>query len=103
MKSTTTMSKIHFAGNGSEDKGRSLWYDAYLRLRRDKIAVISFFVIVFYLMMTLLASLGIIFDNYGIVNNTEVYLHPSWTHWFGTDLFGRDVLARAVHGTQTSL
>ena len=28
---------------------------------------------------------------------------PSWTHWFGTDELGRDVLSRVVHGARTSL
>jgi peptide/nickel transport system permease protein len=31
------------------------------------------------------------------------YLPPSPEHWFGTDNFGRDVLARVVHGTRLAL
>ena len=28
---------------------------------------------------------------------------PSWTHWFGTDQFGRDMLSRIVFGARTAL
>jgi peptide/nickel transport system permease protein len=28
---------------------------------------------------------------------------PSQAHWFGTDLFGRDILSRIIHGTRASL
>nr|WP_236904120.1 ABC transporter permease [Comamonas serinivorans] len=28
---------------------------------------------------------------------------PSWTHWFGTDNLGRDVLARCIYGAQLSV
>lgn len=28
---------------------------------------------------------------------------PSWEHWIGTDLFGRDVLSRIIYGSRTAL
>lgn len=28
---------------------------------------------------------------------------PSWTHWFGTDHFGRDTLSRVIHGSRLAL
>jgi peptide/nickel transport system permease protein len=28
---------------------------------------------------------------------------PSWAHWIGTDKFGRDILARIIHGARTSM
>lgn len=100
----TTMNSVNVASKStSSDQGRSLWFDAYLRIKKDKIAVISFFTICFYLGLTILSSMGLIFDNFASVDNSLSYLPPSWSHWFGTDLFGRDVLARAVHGTRTSL
>ncbi|WP_052153449.1 ABC transporter permease [Devosia sp. LC5] len=28
---------------------------------------------------------------------------PSWTHWAGTDEFGRDILSRLIHGTRITI
>jgi peptide/nickel transport system permease protein len=84
-------------------KHNSLWWDAYRRLKRDKIAVISFFVIVFYVTIALLSTFGLIFPNLVALDNTSQYLPFSWEHPFGTDVLGRDILSRAVHGTATAL
>lgn len=81
----------------------SLWWDAYRRLKRDKIAIISAWLLFGYILMVLLCSLGFIFTDYGVTNNEIAYQAPSWDHWLGTDIFGRDVLARASHGAVTSL
>lgn len=84
-------------------KGRSLWADAFMRLRREKVAMISLAIIVFYLLLAFLCSIGVIFTDYALTDNANAYQPPSWGHPFGTDIFGRDVLARAAHGTITSL
>jgi len=65
--------------------------------------MISFWIIVAYLVLAALCAMDLVFTNYDVVNNSQPYAFPSWQHWFGTDLFGRDVLARAAHGTVTSL
>jgi ABC-type dipeptide/oligopeptide/nickel transport system permease subunit len=71
--------------------------------KRNKIAVISFFVIVLYVLLALGAKLGIIFTNVTISDTANQYLPSSWEHIFGTDVLGRDILARAVHGCATAL
>lgn len=83
--------------------GRSLWADAIRKIRKNKVAVVSFWIIMFYLGLAALCAMDLIFTNYGLVNNANSFRPPSSEHWFGTDIFGRDVLARAAHGTVTSL
>jgi peptide/nickel transport system permease protein len=87
----------------AEFKSKSLWSDAYSRLRRDKIAVVCFCVITVYIVLALLCLVGVAFPNFAVADNANSYQPPSAQHLFGTDLFGRDVLARAAHGTVTSL
>jgi len=81
----------------------SLWWDALRRLSRDRVAMLSFVIILAYLIIAALCQLGLIFANYALVDNSRAYLAPSADFWLGTDIFGRDVLARAAHGTLTSL
>jgi len=84
-------------------KGKSLWSDARSRLRRDPIGMISFVVICGYLLVALLCATHLGFKGYNVVDNSIAYQEPSVVHWFGTDIFGRDVFDRAAHGTITSL
>ncbi|MCX7044655.1 MAG: ABC transporter permease [Candidatus Sumerlaeota bacterium] len=41
--------------------------------------------------------------NYSNTDPKQSLNAPSWTHWFGTDKEGRDVLARILYGTRISL
>lgn len=83
--------------------GRSLWWHAAEKIKRNPIALISLGIIVSYLGMSLLSALGLLFTDYAVVRNDLAYAAPSWSHLLGTDVFGRDVLARAAHGTTTAL
>jgi ABC-type dipeptide/oligopeptide/nickel transport system permease subunit len=83
--------------------GRSLWADAWSRLLKDRVATVSLAVIIVYLLLAFMCASGLIFTNYATTNDALAYQAPSAEHWFGTDIFGRDVWARAAHGTVTSL
>ncbi|HMN68710.1 MAG TPA: hypothetical protein PKC28_09230, partial [Bdellovibrionales bacterium] len=83
--------------------GQSLWVDAFKRLRRDKIAMVSLIVILAYLLMSGLCAAGLMFTDFDVTNNANAYQPPNAEHWLGTDIFGRDVISRAAHGTVTSL
>ena len=83
---------------------RTLWYDAWLRLKRNKVAMISAFVLL------ILAVIAIAYpilapDSFRaqvrdpISNRTIQNQEPSAAHWFGTDGQSRDVFARVLYGT----
>ena len=39
-----------------------------------------------------------------VVNDFEaMLLSPTWTHWLGTDEFGRDIFSRLVYGARTAM
>lgn len=80
----------------------SFWWDAYRRIKKDKVAIASFFVIVIYLLLALLSKAGLLYPDVG-VPTPNAYAPFSFEHPFGTDIHGRDILARAVHSIYTSL
>jgi peptide/nickel transport system permease protein len=81
----------------------SLWWDAFRRIRRDKVAVVSFVIIVIYALLAILAKTGVIFSNYATTDENHAFGAFSSLHPFGTDIFGRDILARSIHGIATAL
>lgn len=89
--------------NKSKPARNSLWWDAYRRLKKNKVAVVSFFVIMVYVLIALGAKLGLLFPDVAVADTANQYMPFSWEHPFGTDVLGRDVLARAIHGTATAL
>jgi oligopeptide transport system permease protein len=84
------------------ERGRSLWQDAYTRLRRNKFALIG---LVFLLCMIVLAVFADIISPYSY-ETQDLYLGatpPSTKHWLGTDTLGRDLFTRILYGGRVSL
>ena len=82
---------------------RSLWSDAWLRLRRNRVAVAAG---VFLLAMGTLAAFAPWLP--GLADPTVQDLRlgvtpPSFAHAFGTDELGRDLFARVLYGGRISL
>lgn len=86
----------------SAEAGVSLWQDAWHRLRKNKLAVISAGVLVF---VVLCALVGPWLSPYTYdQQDTALYASaPSASHWFGTDPLGRDLLTRTLYGGRISL
>lgn len=78
------------------------WKDAWIRLRRNYVALAALAAIV---LIIVLAYLGPLVSGYGpYQQNMDVRLQQtSAQHWFGTDDFGRDMFTRVWKGTQISL
>jgi len=70
--------------------------------RENKLEAFSFVVIV---LITIAAIFAPVFAPYSC--DAQDLLHrlqgPSWTHPFGTDELGRDVLSRVIYGSRTSI
>lgn len=84
------------------ESGTSLWQDAWLRLRKNRMALISSWILLF---MMVFCFLGPILSPYDFrtndLENTLVTSSPA--HPFGTDDLGRDQLTRVMVGGRVSL
>ena len=80
----------------------NLYQDAWKRLKKNKLAVISFIVLVLLALVAIFAPLIAPYDPYA-QDLTRLNEPPSADHWFGTDDIGRDVFSRVVYGTQISM
>ena len=66
------------------------------------IVKISLAVLVIMILLALFAPIVAPYDPYA-QNMANSLQKPSWDHWLGTDLLGRDILSRIIYGAQTSL
>jgi peptide/nickel transport system permease protein len=73
------------------------------RMKRNRIAMAGLIIFTIIAACTLLADLIVPFSAAIEQNMAERYLTPSVKHPFGTDLYGRDIFARVVHGARNSL
>ena len=86
--------------------GTSLWQDAWKRLRKNRMAVVSGCVILL-LVVACLVGPWLIWATWGYDETTQDLAYgpqpPSWKHPFGTDFYGRDLLVRVLSGGRVSL
>jgi oligopeptide transport system permease protein len=83
-------------------KGISLWDDAWLRLKKNKLAM---FGLCFLILMIFICLIAPLITPYGY-EEQDLRLGasaPSAAHWLGTDTFGRDMLTRILFGGRVSL
>ncbi|WP_028550839.1 ABC transporter permease [Paenibacillus sp. UNC451MF] len=80
----------------------SFWQEAWLRLLRNKLAMLGLIIIV---MVAILAIFGPLLTdhNYSKQSLLDANQKPTADHWFGTDELGRDVYARILYGARISL
>ena len=75
------------------------WKDAFARFRRNKLAIVMFFLL---LLIVLMAIFGPILSPYTYKGQSrDVREGPSWRHLLGTDNLGRDQFTRLMYGTDT--
>lgn len=82
------------------------WQDASRRLKRNKVAMVSIFVILAVFMFAFVgpyimkATMGYTYEQQV---REDVDQSPSAKHWMGTDGLGRDLMVRVMIGTRISL
>lgn len=84
------------------EPGSSLWHDAWLRLRKNKLAVFGGVTLI---LVTLFCVVGPWLSPYTYEQQdfAQYAQPPSAKHWFGTDKLGRDQLTRIMYGGRISL
>lgn len=84
------------------EPGSSLWHDAWLRLRKNKMAVGGLSILV---LMCIAALLTPWIAPYSYQQQDLVLgaSPPSGEHWLGTDTLGRDLLTHLLYGGRISL
>jgi len=86
-----------------KDSGQSLWNDAWLRLRKNHMAVASAVVIGLIFTLCFVAPILFSFQDPNTQNLNNTFAPISGQHLLGTDQSGRDFLARVVYGGRISL
>lgn len=88
----------------TKTKKRSQLLEIWQRLKRNKMAMLGLAIIVALAICAIFADVLFDYDTIVIKQNIGERLQgPSSAHWFGTDEFGRDILARLIHGSRVSL
>jgi peptide/nickel transport system permease protein len=86
----------------SDEKVVSPWLEAWRSFKKNKLALIGTFIVLFFIGVAVFAP---VIAPSGI--NDQVLSNrlqpPSSRHWFGTDDFGRDIFSRVVYGARISL
>lgn len=84
------------------EEGTSLWKDAWLRLKKNRLAIIGLFVLLTCIALALLTPLIAPYA-YDAQDLDLGATPPSAAHWLGTDIFGRDMLTQILYGGRISL
>ena len=90
------------AGNVASVKGRSLWANAWIELRRNPMFWIAGALIVLFVVMALVPQLFTNKDPY-FADLRLARQPPSADAWFGYDTQGYDVYARTIYGARSSI
>jgi len=80
----------------------SMFKDIVKRFARNRLALVSFFVLLFIALVAILAEVIAPYDPY-VGDFAKVYAPPSPEHLFGCDESGRDIFTRIIYGARVSL
>lgn len=81
---------------------KSLWSDAWKRLKKNKAAYISLWVIALVCLIAIFAP-WIAPYSFETQDIDRMLLGPNAQNWLGTDSLGRDMLSRIIYGARMSM
>ena len=85
-----------------QSAGSSLWQDAWIKLRKNHLALFGLAVLIVLIVSSILTP-WIAPYSYEAQDLDLGATAPSLNHWLGTDIFGRDMLTRIMYGGRVSL
>ena len=90
------------AANNGVKKKSSPFYEAWLRLIRNRTAILGMIILILLVAVAILAP---VISPYGYdeVIMADKYMAPCAKHLFGTDQLGRDLFTRCLYGTRITL
>ncbi|MDO4297679.1 MAG: ABC transporter permease [Lachnospiraceae bacterium] len=80
----------------------SFYGDSFKRLKKNKMAMVCAVVLILLALVAIFAPLLTPYDP-TYQDYSAVLAEPSFAHPFGTDEFGRDILARIIYGSRVSI
>ncbi|MEE9117464.1 MAG: ABC transporter permease [Calditrichia bacterium] len=80
----------------------SLYKDAWKRLKKNKLAILGLAIVVFLIFVAIFAPFLAPYEPNSRIKE-DSSLGPSRTHFFGTDLLGRDIFSRVIYGSRISI
>lgn len=91
--------------DGPASRPVSRWRVAAETLRRSPLSIAGLVIVLAVVLVALFAPWIAPYpeDAGATVNFAQRLKPPSWEHWFGTDIVGRDVLSRVIVGSRISL
>ena len=101
MSETTTNTTV---STQKKYKKRSPAAEVFHRLRKNKGAMLGAFIVLLLIAMALFSD--VIYDYETDIIGQDIssrFISPCWEHPFGTDNLGRDLFARVIYGSRSSL
>lgn len=83
-------------------KSKSLYFHAFKSLKKNKVALISFYFILLVVFVALFAR-SLTPYPFDEQNMDKLLQSPSFDHWMGTDSLGRDLFSRIIYGSRMSM
>jgi len=80
----------------------SLYKDAWKRLKKNKLAILGLAIVIFLIFVAIFAPFLAPYEPTSRIKE-DSSLGPSRTHFFGTDLLGRDIFSRVIYGSRISI